>query len=168
MQISGTTRQFPKEIKALIIAFACMLSIGFYGGISFVKETTNSNPKGIEERYLGNEADENAVKMKFKKSKSEVLTMVHNHILSLSVIFFLLGGIVATTGINKKLKSFLMLEPFVSILFTFGGIYLMWTGIAWMKYIIMISGILMTITFTLSIFIIFKELFSKSKNITVI
>jgi hypothetical protein len=162
MQIHGSISQFHKEVKGLIIAFIITLSIGFYSGIRFVNDTSNSNPTGIEERYLGNESDENATVMKFKKSKGEVMTMVHNHILSLSVIFFLLGGIVATTGINKKLKSVLMIEPFVSILCTFGGIYFMWTGILWMKYVIMISGVLMTLAFTLSVFFIIKGIFTKS------
>ncbi len=161
MQIHGSISQFPKEVKGLIIAFIITLSIGFYAGIRFVDETSNSNPTGIEERYLGNENDEDATVMKFKKSNQEVMTLVHNHILSLSVIFFLLGGIVATTGINKKLKAFLMIEPFVSILCTFGGIYFMWAGILWMKYVIMISGILMTISFTASVFFILKGLLIK-------
>jgi len=150
MKIHGIISQFPTEIKGLIFAFIICLSIGFYAGIRFVNDTSNSNPNGIEERYLGNESDENATVMKFKKSRGEVMTMVHNHILSLSVIFFLLGGLVATTGINMKLISFLMIEPFVSILCTFGGIYFMWNGVLWMKYVIMISGLLMTLTFMIS------------------
>jgi len=154
MKIHGSISQFPTEVKGLIIAFIICLSIGFYAGIRFVNDTSNSNPKGIEERYLGNESDEHATVMKFKKSKGEVMTMVHNHILSLSVIFFLLGGLVATTGINKKLKSFLMIEPFVSILCTFGGIYFMWSGLHWMKYVIMISGVFMTLTFMASTLLI--------------
>jgi len=154
MQLHGIISQFPKEVKGLLIAFIICLSIGFYSGIRFVNDTSNSSPQGIEERYLGNEDVEDATVMKFKKSRGEVMTMVHNHILSLSVIFFLLGGILSTTGINKKLKSFLMIEPFVSILCTFGGIYFMWTGIVWMKYIIMLSGVFMTLTFVVSTLLI--------------
>lgn len=161
MQIHGIISQFPKEVKGLIFAFIITLSIGFYSGIRFVNDTSKSNPQGIEERYLGNEENEEATTMQFKKSKAEIMTLVHNHILSLSVIFFLLGGLVATTGVNKKLKLFLMIEPFVSILFTFGGIYLMWSGIIWFKYIIMISGMLMTLTFLLSTFFILRALLIK-------
>lgn len=166
MQIHGTISQFPKEVKALIVAFLLCLSIGFYMGIRFVDDTSNSNPQGIEERYLGNESDAEATVMKFKKSRGEMYTMVHNHILSLSVIFLILGSLVATTGINKKLKSFLMLEPFVSVLCTFGGIYLMWSGVLWMKYVVMISGILMTITFTVSVFCVFKGILEKNQEAT--
>ena len=161
MQIHGIISHFPKEVKGLIFAFIITLSIGFYSGIRFVNDTSKSNPKGIEERYLGNEENEEATTMQFKKSKAEIMTLVHNHILSLSVIFFLLGGLVATTGVNKKLKLFLMIEPFVSILFTFGGIYLMWSGIIWFKYVIMVSGMLMTLTFILLTFFIFRELLIK-------
>ena len=161
MQIHGIISQFPKEVKGLIFAFIITLSIGFYSGIRFVNDTSKSNPQGIEERYLGNEENEEATTMQFKKSKAEIMTLVHNHILSLSVIFFLLGGLVATTGVNKKLKLFLMIEPFVSIIFTFGGIYLMWSGIIWFKYIIMISGMLMTLTFLLSTFFILRALLIK-------
>ena len=164
MQFKGVIQQFPKEIKYLIVAFLVTLSIGFYGGISFVRTTTDANPNGIEERYLGNEADENATKMKFKKSEGEIMTTVHSHILSLSVIFFIVSLLLSTTNVNQKIKLFLMIEPFFSLVFTFGGIYFLWKEIHWMKYLIMFSGMLMTLTYTASIFLILKELFQTKKN----
>jgi len=163
MQVHGLIHQFPREIKLVIIAFIVVLSIGFYGGLSFVRNTTSMSTAGIETHYLGNEADEDAEIMKFKKSEGEMLTIVHNHILSLSVIFFLLSLILATTSINKKLKYFLMLEPFLSILLTFGGIYLLWKEVIWFKYIVIFSGVLMTITFLVSTLSILYQLFSSKK-----
>lgn len=163
MEFHGLIHQFPKEIKIIILAFIVVLSVGFYGGLSFVKNTTAMSSTGIETRYLGNEDDEEAETMKFKKSESEILTVVHNHILSLSVIFFILSLILSTTSINKKLKYFLMIEPFFSILLTFGGLYLLWSGVIWFKYIVILSGILMTFSFiaaTLSI--IYQILFYKN------
>ena len=118
---------------------------------------------GVETHYLGNEADEDAEIMKFKKNEREILTIVHNHILSLSVIFFLLSLILATTSINKKLKYFLMLEPFLSILLTFGGIYLLWKGVVWFKYVVIFSGSLMTATFVVSTLSILYQLFFSKK-----
>lgn len=161
MQLNGLIFTLPKEIKLLIGAFIIVLSIGFYTGLLFVGETSSANPNGIEEHYLGNEDDENAEVMRFKKSDQEMLTLVHNHILSMSIIFFLVGLLVSITKLPKKLKTFLIVEPFVSVILTFGGLYLLWTGILWMKYIVMLSGILMTLTFTTSIFIILKQLFQK-------
>ena len=163
MQVHGLIHQFPKEIKTMIFIFVIVLSVGFYGGLGFVNNTTSMQPSGVETHYLGNENDEEADVMKFKKNKREILTIVHNHILSLSVIFFLLSLILSTTSINKKLKYFLMVEPFLSVLLTFGGIYFLWSGLLWFKYIIIFSGVLMTLSFVIATAsILYQLLFSKS------
>ena len=114
------------------------------------------------ENYLGNEDDGEAQEMKFKKSDHEMLTLLHTHILSTSFIFFLMGCLLAFTSLSKKLKYFLMIEPFFSIILTFGGLYLLWNGILWMKYIVMISGILMTGVFYLGTLLLIIQLFKKS------
>jgi len=158
MEINGLIYKLSKELKWLISTFIIVLSIGFYTGLLFVGETSSANPNGIEEQYLGNEADEDAVVMKFKKSEQEMLTLVHNHILSMSIIFFLVGCILSITKLNKKLKLFLMIEPFISVVLTFGGLYLLWKDMLWMKYIVMFSGMLMTLTFTVSVVVILTQL----------
>lgn len=163
MQLNGLILTLPKELKALIAVFVVVLSIGFYTGLLFVGETSSANPNGIEEQYLGNENDENATVMRFKKSNQEMLTLVHNHILSMSIIFFLLGVLVSITKLNKKLKLFLMMEPFLSVIFTFGGLYFLWSGMLWMKYIVMFSGVLMVLTYTSSVVIILKQLLQKAQ-----
>ena len=76
----------------------------------------------------------------------------------MSVIFFLMGFLVCMTSINFRLKLFLAIEPFVSILLTFGGIYLLWLEILWFKYVVIFSGVLMTLSFLLSAFLILKDL----------
>lgn len=164
MQLNGLIVTLPKEIKLLIGTFLIVLSIGFYTGLLFVEETSSTSPNGIEEQYLGNEDDEDAKVMHFKKSDQEMLTLVHNHILSMSIIFFLLGLLVAITKLHRKLKLFLIVEPFVSVILTFGGLYLLWKGILWMKYVVMFSGILMTLTFTLSVIIILKQTLQKVRG----
>ncbi|HUH28426.1 hypothetical protein [Gelidibacter sp.] len=164
MQLNGLMFSFPKEIKLLIAAFIIILSVGFYTGLLFVGNTSAAQPNGIEEQYLGNENDENATVMKFKKSEQEMLTLVHNHILSMSIIFFLVGLILSTTQLNRKLKLFLIIEPFLSVILTFGGLYLLWSGQLWMKYIVMFSGILMALTFTCAIAIILTQLFYFKNN----
>ena len=158
MDFNGLITSFPRELKLLLGAFTLVLSIGFYTGLVFIGETSTINPSGIEEQYLGNEADEDAVVMKFKKSKKQMLTLVHNHVLSMSIIFLLLGLILLMTKLNIRLKLFLIIEPFLSVVLTFGGLYLMWDGLLWMKYIVIISGSLMVFCFTTSVLIIFKQL----------
>lgn len=164
MQLNGLIQTLPKEIKFLIGTFIIVLSIGFYTGLLFVSETSTANPNGIEEQYLGNEADEDAMVMKFKKSNREMLSIVHSHVLSMSIIFFLVGIILSITKLNKKAKIFLMIEPFFSVILTFGGLFFLWKGMLWMKYVVMFSGTLMTLNFTLAIVIIFFQLFQKQKT----
>lgn len=158
MDYNGLLSTFPKEIKIFIGAFVVILSIGFFTGLLFINETSGNSPAGIEENYLGNEEDEEAEVMKFKKGNREMLTIVHTHILSMSFIFFLLGGLVWLTKLPKKLKLFLTVEPFISVILTFGGIYIMWSGVLWMKYVVIFSGILMTITFAVSAFLVLYQL----------
>lgn len=159
MKYNGLLLTFPKEIKIFIAAFVVVLSIGFFTGLLFVSETSSPSPDGVVENYNGNEEDVDAEVMKFKKSERAMLTIVHTHILSMSFIFFLLGGLVWLAKLPKKLKLFLTVEPFLSVVLTFGGIYFIWAGILWMKYVVIFSGFLMTGTFTLSSFLVIYQLF---------
>ena len=161
MKLDGLLQTLPKHIKLFIAAFVIVLGIGYGSGLLFINNTNSNSPDGMEENYLGNEKDENSPVMKFKKSEREMLSILHNHILSTSFIFFFLGGLLALTSLPKKIKSFLMLEPFLSILLTFGGIYLMWNGILWMKYVVMISGIVMTGVFIVGAILILYQLTKK-------
>ncbi len=161
MQYNGLLTTFSNEIKIFIGTFVLVLSVGFYTGLLFVSQTSTAAPSGIEENYLGNEENEDAEIMKFKKSEREMLTIIHTHILSMSFIFFLLGGLVWLTKLPKKWKLFLTVEPFASVLLTFGGIYLLWTGILWMKYVVIFSGFLMTVTYTAAAVLVLYQLFLK-------
>ena len=161
MELHGLIHTFPKHIKLFIAAFVIVLSIGYITGLLFVNETDATTPNGIVENYLGNEEDEEAAVMKFKKSDREMLTTLHSHILSMSFIFFFLGALVAITSLPKRLKSFLMIEPFFSIILTFGGIYFLWQGMLWMKYIVIISGTVMTGVFLTASISILLQLLKK-------
>lgn len=161
MRYDGLLLQLPREVKGFLAVFVLVLSIGFFTGISFVRLTESDHPAGIEENYLGNEEDMDAEVMKFKKGEREMLTIVHTHILSMSTIFFLIGIIMLFTQLNRPLKFFLIIEPFFSVLLTFGGIYLVWMEISWMTYIVMASGILMTLSFSASVLIILYQLLFK-------
>ena len=164
MRLNGMIYSLPQELKLLIGAFIIILSIGFYSGLMFVNESSSASTDGIEQQYLGNENDENAAVMKFKKSDREMLGLIHNHVLSMSIIFFLLGLLLSITQLHKNFKLFLMIEPFISIVLTFGGIYLLWKGVLWMKYVVMCSGMLMTLTFITSTVIIFYQTSKRIKS----
>lgn len=164
MDYNGILLKFPKEIRWFITMFVVVLSIGFFTGLSFVRETGATVPTGVEENYLGNEEDEYAQVMKFKKGSREMLTIVHTHVLSMSLIFFLLGGLVWITKLPVPWKLFLSVEPFISLVMTFGGIYWMWKGITWLRYVVVFSGVLMTLTFTFSAGLVLWQCVARSKQ----
>ena len=102
MELNGVIHTFTRQLKLFLASFVVVLSIGFYTGLLFVNETSSGDPQGIEENYLGNEDDEFAEVMKFKKGSREMLTIVHTHVLSMSFIFFLIGAILLTTSLPKS------------------------------------------------------------------
>jgi hypothetical protein len=164
MKLSGALNQLPRDFRILICCFVIVLNFGFFTGFNFVRVSTSLNAKGIEQNYLGNEEDEQAEVMQFKKSEKEILTLIHNHVLSLSIVFFILAVLLYMTGNPQQLKSFLIFEPFISLVLTFGGIYVMWLGLTWFKYIIMISGMAMVISLLLMSVLIIKDcLLSKAE-----
>lgn len=165
MQYNGLLLRLPKEIKSFLAIFVIVLSAGYITGLLFVDQTETTTPSGIEENYLGNEDDPDAAVMKFEKGEREMLTIIHTHILSISFIFFLLGAIMVFTQLPQKFKFFLILEPFFSILVTFGGIYFVWKGVEWMKYVVLISGLLMTLIFITSVLIVLYQLLFKKATV---
>jgi hypothetical protein len=162
MVFPGSLASFSKEVKLLIGIFLLVLSVGFISALQFVNLTTETSPKGIQENYLGNEEDLEAEKMKFAKNEKQLFSILHTHILSMAVIFFILSLLVASTDIHYGLKKILMVEPLLSVLFTFGGIYILWKGVLWMKYVVMASGALMTFSFVVSVILVFLGLFKKT------
>ncbi|MDC0314176.1 hypothetical protein OAL26_03525, partial [Flavobacteriales bacterium] len=108
MKLEGKIHNLPSYAKAFIFAFLLTLSFGYYTGVLFVKHTTEFTPQGIEESYNGNKTEEviteddwendewgreNSVPLKYKKSEQEIISIVHAHVISFSLIFLLLGVI---------------------------------------------------------------------------
>ena len=115
----------PRELKNLVVPFIIVLSIGYFVSILLV-DHTSSLSNGIEENYLGNESQETQAIYKFKKSKYQIYNLIHSHIISMSIIFFITGYLLIT-DLNYYFKMFLIIEPFVSILMTLvESIYFEW------------------------------------------
>lgn len=163
MRYNYSITNLPSQLKCLISLFVIILSIGYFSALAFVNETTASSSSGIIENYVGNESNEDAEVMKFKKSQHEMLNIIHTHILSMSMIFFVLALLIYGCNLNTHLKSFLMFEPMISVIVTFTGIYGVWLGLEWLVFIVMLSGALMSISFGLSVIIILYQLHFKNK-----
>lgn len=158
MNPDGLLAGLPRGPRLFLACFVGALSIGFYTGLAFVGQTGGTRPAGVETQYLGNEGDQQAEIMVFRKSPREMLTIVHTHVLSMSLIFLLLGVLVWGCRLPAGLKAFLTIEPFASILATFGGIYMVWIGQEGWSYLVVFSGILMMLTFTVSAGIVLYQL----------
>ena len=165
MNLNGLIYSLPKEFKNLVVPFILVLSIGYFVSILLVDHTSSLSPIGIEENYLGNESKDPQIIYKFKKTKYQIYNLLHSHIISMSIIFFITGLLLLITDLNYYFKMFLIIEPFVSILMTFGGIYLLWNGVTWMKYVIFISSTIMAIVFLISCYIILRQSLSKKSRI---
>ena len=155
-------RQLPSYARAACLAFVLALSVGYLTGLAFVVQTESNSAVGMQENYNGNEDHPDVMVMKFKKSSREMLTIIHTHVLSLSLIFFASGILLFFSAAPRKLKAFLLVEPFFSLLITFGGIYLLWYGWHFVAYVVLFSGVLMTLSYILSVVYIVRELFHKS------
>ena len=151
----------PKLVKRTLVVFLLTLAFGYFSGLDLLKHTTDFKAEGVEKNILGTEADEYAEELYFKMSEPELHTIIHSHVITLGVVFVFLSFMIFISSYPPALKSFLMIEPMISLVTTFGGLWLLWNGIFWVKYLIMISGILMHLSFLLMILLLLKDLIIK-------
>lgn len=152
--------QLPKGIKILLLLTVLNLTFGVSIGLYYVANTTQLSPAGTTEHFSGSEIDaEFNIPEKYPKPVSELLITTHNHILSLTLIFLVIGGIFYfNSSISGRMKTFLIAEPFISIITTFGGIWLMRFVHPAFVYLVIPSGILMYTCYFIMAGVLFYEL----------
>ena len=144
--------QLPAKLKLLLLLTVVNLTVGVGIGLYYVANTTELTPAGTAEHFSGSEIDaEFNIPEKYPKPVSELLTTTHNHILSLTLIFLVIGGIFYfTSSISGR--------PFISILSTFGGIWLIRFVHPAFVYLVIPSGILMYICYFIMAGVLLYEL----------
>ena len=156
--MSFKLHQLPRILKATLVVFLLALAFGYFSGLDILGHTTDFKAQGVEESVLGNNMDMEAEELKFKMSERELHGIIHSHVITLSLLFLILELLIYFTTIPKFLKRFLMVEPNVSLVLTFGGLWLLWSGVLWMKYLVMISGVLMHLSVIAMIVCLLYEL----------
>ena len=151
--------QLPSPLKALITAFISVLIFGYGASFVLLSDTTGLEPQGIEENYNGNEDSDSDGPLKFRKSKYEMMNIVHTHAFTLSALFLIMSALVYFTHLPTGLKNFFIVEPLLSIITTFGSILLVWQGFFAFNYVVLISGLLMHGSFLAMILIVLYEIF---------
>lgn len=147
------------NLKILITAFLILLTFGYSIGLLLVEHKTALTPAGITEEYKGTNEDSQEEVIKYPRSKNEMYIFLHNHVTSLSVIFFIIGFIFYfSSAVSCQIKTFLILEPFISIAVTFSGIWLLWETSQLFSWLVLVSGILMGLSYAAMVVLILIEL----------
>ena len=158
------------SLKTLLICFLVVLSIGVALGILYIYLTTSMTIEGTEIRYAGDivsdEYDpEIDVLENYPKSFTELVSHAHKHVVQFTFIFFLTALIFERNSIvSGKLKRFLMIEGFISIILTFGGFFLIRFLSRDFSYLVIFSSSLMYLTFFLMVSFCLYELFFKKSQ----
>ncbi len=162
--------ELDKTLKNFLIAILFVLTTGLGTGLIYLNYTTDYTPKGTIQRYNGTdieqEMDDFDIPEYYPKPISEILITTHNHILGFSFIFFITGLIFYFNSIiNGFWKSFLLIEPPISIVITFGSIWLMRFVHENFVYLTFFSSIILYFSFFFMVSVSVYEL--KFKKITV-
>ena len=118
--------ELPRPIKQALLAFLLLQLSGVLFGVGTLFMTTELSMEGTSTHYRGDPppADEFEIQDHFEKPLSELLLTTHNHLLGFSFIFGLLVPVFYFSSIiTGRLKSFIMVEPFISVLITFLSIW---------------------------------------------
>ena len=151
------------DLKTFLSLFLIVLSIGVTIGLIYVYSTTSISSIGIIDHYAGSETiDEFDIPLKYPKPINEMLLTTHNHIISFALIFFLVGIIFYfNTIITGKIKFFLLLEPLISTIITFGSLW----GIRFIDksfiFITILSSSILYLSFYFIVLILLYELLIK-------
>ena len=145
MRNSIKLKDLDKNTKYLLSLFLITMGIGIFTGLYFVYLTTDMTPTGTIEQYRGSEIEnESDIPDKFKKPIESMVMTTHDHVNMFAIISFLLGFIFYFNSmVSNKLKFFLLIEPYFSIIITFSSMWLMRFYHPSFVYLMMISAALM-------------------------
>lgn len=116
-----------KTFRHFVASFILLMTISVSTGLVLVYQTTSYTDSGVVERYKGSliTDDELDIPDQYPKSEFEMLLNTHNHLFGFSVIFLCIGSIFYfNSTITNGWKYFLLIEPFISVLITFSGLWL--------------------------------------------
>lgn len=131
-------RSLPSYARSAVVAFILVGLVGYAAGLAFVSYNTGMRSEGISDHYQGDEEQ-----LKFGKSTAEMLNIVHSHLLGMGVLFFAVAGLYLCSDSSARQKGFWATETLLSLLSTFGALWLIALGQSWAVWIIYPSSILM-------------------------
>ena len=163
MKNSFFLKDLEKNIKYFLVAFLITITAGIFTGLSYIYYTTNIAADSISERYAGSVVEEDyEIPENFPKSIENMIQTTHEHVNSFAIISFMIGMIFYFNSmINGKLKTFLMIEPFVSTIITFLSLWLIRFINTSFAYLVILSSTLMYLCWFVMIGVAMYELLLK-------
>ena len=185
-------RNLPPEARVFATLIMLVLGVGYLHALAYVFLTTHMVPKGIEQRYRGTEStidtsslstaalpsseameDTSATapsapktitgEIEYQKSLTEMLNIIHTHILTMTFIFALSGFItLMTDSVPSAIRKIVVIEPFIGILVTFAGLWLMRYVHPEFSWLVSLSGTLMALAFAGQCWAVLKEVRTKA------
>ena len=150
------------NLKKLLTYYLFTIGMGFSLGVLYVYLNSEFSNTGMVEQYVGNN---NEWEPKLPKTLKDLVSHTHEHITMFSIIFLSLGLIFSYNSVIRGFwKSFLILEPFISIIITFGGFFIIRYITTTFSYVIIISSFLMYICFYIMLFVCLYELIFLQKE----
>ena len=156
-----TWAEIPAPLRRLARWVTVVQLVGYTTSLAFVWHTTGMRPTGVADRYRGVDPSSQGpdAAMQFPKPLEEMLRITHTHLLSMLVIFLISGAtLLLCARVTPRWKRFLVAEPFVAILVSFGALWgtrFVDPRFAW---ILMASSGLMAMTFYLQCALVLREL----------
>ena len=144
--------ELDRSLKSFLITIISVLTIGVSTGLIYLFDTTNYSATGTVERFSGSQMNQGDNEFEipeyYPKPISEMLITTHNHILGFSFIFFIMGIIFYFNSVIIGFwKTFLLVEPVISVLITFGSLWLIRYVDTNFVYLTIISSTFLYISF---------------------
>jgi hypothetical protein len=157
-----TLSNLPVSLKNLFVAILILLTIGVTVGLIYLFETTSFSAEGTLSRYNGELVKENEIPSDYPKQLDQMLLTTHNHLLGFAFIFTIICTLFWFNSVVPPFWThFFCIEPFISVIFTFGSLWLMRFVHADFVYLTMISAILTYFSYYFITFVLLYELIFK-------
>ena len=154
--------QLNEKLKAFLSVFLIVLSCGIFLGLAFLFHSTSFMTSVTTEQLVKSKdyvEEDFGIDESKAKSTGELLMTTHNHILGFSFIFLFVGIIFYFNSvIDGFWKTFLLIEPLISIIVSFGSMWavrLIWDGFI---YLTVFSALLMYLSYFLMVIISLYDL----------
>ncbi len=158
-------READRGFRWMITLFLVLLSCGYAVGLLFVEHSTAMSAPGVQEQFLGTPERGAPGEVKYARSPGEMFTFIHNHVFSMALMFFVLGVLLHGTSVFPPVWTrFLMIEPYVAIATTFGGIALIRYFSPLFSWLVIVSGVSLACVYVLSIGAIMAEMWGRPRR----